>query len=58
MEALAAHSTQVSVWQGAEGALAYALSNGIAQPLPPAEFYLLARGDGDGADADLFGGLA
>ncbi len=58
VEALAAHSTQVSVWQGAEGALAYALSNGIAQPLPPAEFYLLARGDGDGADADLFGGLA
>jgi N-acetyl-1-D-myo-inositol-2-amino-2-deoxy-alpha-D-glucopyranoside deacetylase len=45
------------VWQGAEGAQAYALSNGIAQPLPPAEFYLLGRGDGDGAGADLFGGL-
>ena len=56
--ALAAHSTQVSVWQGADGAQAYALSNGIAQPLPPAECYVLARGDGDGADADLFGGLA
>ncbi len=58
VEALAAHSTQVSVWQGGEGAQAYALSNGIAQPLPPAEFYLLARGDGAGAEADLFGGLA
>ena len=57
LEALAAHSTQVSVWQGAEGAQAYALSNGIAQPLPPAEFYLLGRGDGDGAGTDLFGGL-
>jgi len=57
VEALAAHSTQVSVWQGADGAQAYALSNGIAQPLPPAEFYLLGRGDGDGAGTDLFGGL-
>lgn len=58
VEALAAHSTQVSVWQGADGAQAYALSNGIAQPLTPAECYVLARGDGGGAGADLFGGLA
>ncbi len=58
LRALAAHSTQVSVWQGADGACAYALSNGIAQPLPPTEFYLLGQGDGTGADTDLFGGLA
>jgi N-acetyl-1-D-myo-inositol-2-amino-2-deoxy-alpha-D-glucopyranoside deacetylase len=45
------------VWQGTDGALAYALSNGIAQPLPPAEFYLLGAGDGTGAGTDLFGGL-
>jgi N-acetyl-1-D-myo-inositol-2-amino-2-deoxy-alpha-D-glucopyranoside deacetylase len=57
LAALAAHSTQVSVWQGAGGAQAYALSNGVAQPLPPAEFYLLGRGEGDGAGSDLFGGL-
>jgi N-acetyl-1-D-myo-inositol-2-amino-2-deoxy-alpha-D-glucopyranoside deacetylase len=57
VEALAAHSTQVSVWQGPDGAQAYALSNGIAQPLPPAEYYLLGRGAGDGAATDLFGGL-
>lgn len=58
LRALTAHSTQVSVWQGAEGACAYALSNGLAQPLPPAEFYLLGQGDGAGADTDLFGGLS
>ncbi len=46
------------MWQGADGAGAYALSNGIAQPLPPTEFYLLGQGDGTGADTDLFGGLA
>jgi len=57
LQALAAHSTQISVWQGADGAHAYALSNGIAQPIPPAEFYVLARGSADGAATDLFGGL-
>jgi N-acetyl-1-D-myo-inositol-2-amino-2-deoxy-alpha-D-glucopyranoside deacetylase len=58
LRALDAHSTQVTVWQGADGACAYALSNGLAQPLPPKEFYILGRGDGTGADTDLFGGLA
>lgn len=58
MRALAAHPTQITVWHGGEGERAYALSNGIAQPLPPAEFYLLGRGPGDGAAEDLFGGLA
>jgi N-acetyl-1-D-myo-inositol-2-amino-2-deoxy-alpha-D-glucopyranoside deacetylase len=57
LRALRAHSTQISVWQSGAGALCYALSNGIAQPVPPAEFYVLATGDPVGADADLFGGL-
>jgi N-acetyl-1-D-myo-inositol-2-amino-2-deoxy-alpha-D-glucopyranoside deacetylase len=58
LRALAAHPTQISVWQGGDGERAYALSNGIAQPIPPAEFYLLGRGSGEGAEDDLFGGLA
>jgi N-acetyl-1-D-myo-inositol-2-amino-2-deoxy-alpha-D-glucopyranoside deacetylase len=57
LRALQAHATQVSVWQAVEGAHSYALSNGIAQPVPAAEFYVLARGAADGADTDLFGGL-
>jgi len=58
LRALAAHPTQISVWQGGEGERAYALSNGIAQPIPAAEFYVLGHGSGDGAAEDLFGGLA
>jgi N-acetyl-1-D-myo-inositol-2-amino-2-deoxy-alpha-D-glucopyranoside deacetylase len=58
MRAMAAHQTQITVWHGGEGERAYALSNGIAQPIPPAEFYLLGRGSGEGAETDLFGGLA
>jgi len=58
VRALRAHSTQVSVWQSADGSVhCYALSNRVAQPLPAAEFYVLAEGDPDGAAADLFGGL-
>ncbi|MPZ79488.1 MAG: N-acetyl-1-D-myo-inositol-2-amino-2-deoxy-alpha-D-glucopyranoside deacetylase [Actinophytocola sp.] len=57
LRALRAHTTQVSVWQSAEGATCYALSNGIAQPIPAAEFYVLAGGDPAGAGTDLFGGL-
>lgn len=58
MRAMAAHQTQITVWHGGDGERAYALSNGIAQPIPTAEFYLLGRGDGEGAGTDLFGGLA
>jgi N-acetyl-1-D-myo-inositol-2-amino-2-deoxy-alpha-D-glucopyranoside deacetylase len=58
MRAMAAHPTQITVWHGGDGERAYALSNGIAQPIPPAEFYLLGRGNGEGAETDLFGGLA
>ncbi|MFL6125874.1 N-acetyl-1-D-myo-inositol-2-amino-2-deoxy-alpha-D-glucopyranoside deacetylase [Actinophytocola sp.] len=58
MRAMAAHSTQITVWHGGDGERAYALSNGIAQPIPPAEYYVLGRGPGEGAETDLFGGLA
>lgn len=57
LRALAAHPTQITVWHGGDGEQAYALSNGIAQPIPPAEFYMLGRGSGEGASTDLFGGL-
>ncbi|MGH3878677.1 MAG: N-acetyl-1-D-myo-inositol-2-amino-2-deoxy-alpha-D-glucopyranoside deacetylase [Actinophytocola sp.] len=57
LRALRAHATQVSVWQAADGAHCYALSNGIAQPIPAAEFYVLAQGEPTGSDTDLFGGL-
>ncbi|HEY7594934.1 MAG TPA: N-acetyl-1-D-myo-inositol-2-amino-2-deoxy-alpha-D-glucopyranoside deacetylase [Actinophytocola sp.] len=57
LRALRAHTTQVSVWQSGDGALCYALTNGIAQPIPAAEFYVLAAGDPAGAEADLFGGM-
>ncbi len=56
LRALRAHSTQVSVWQDGARA-AYALSNGIAQPVVQAEYYVLARGSAEGAADDLFGGL-
>jgi N-acetyl-1-D-myo-inositol-2-amino-2-deoxy-alpha-D-glucopyranoside deacetylase len=57
LSAMRAHATQVSVWQSAEGVAAYALSNGVAQPVVGAEYYVLARGAADGASTDLFGGL-
>jgi N-acetyl-1-D-myo-inositol-2-amino-2-deoxy-alpha-D-glucopyranoside deacetylase len=57
LAALRAHGTQISVWQSAAGERCYALSNGIAQPVVPAEYYVLARGNADGVSSDLFGGL-
>jgi N-acetyl-1-D-myo-inositol-2-amino-2-deoxy-alpha-D-glucopyranoside deacetylase len=61
LRALAAHATQISVWQSAGGAHCYALSNGIAQPIPATEYYILAAGEQTGAEAgaaaDLFGGM-
>lgn len=54
--ALRAHVTQVSVWSGA-GATAYALSNGIAQPVLPVEEYMLLDGVGTDGEKDLFAGL-
>jgi len=57
LRALRAHSTQVSVWQDGTGGASYALSNGIAQPVVQAEYYVLASGPAQDAGADLFGGL-
>lgn len=57
LRAMRAHATQVSVWHSGEGMAAYALSNGIAQPVVGTEYYVLATGTADGASADLFGGL-
>ncbi|MFB9907316.1 N-acetyl-1-D-myo-inositol-2-amino-2-deoxy-alpha-D-glucopyranoside deacetylase [Allokutzneria oryzae] len=53
--ALRAHATQVQVWQGSDGTAAYALSNGIAQPMATTEYYVLAKGSAEGAESDLFG---
>lgn len=50
--ALAAHETQVAV-----GPDCFALSNDIAQPVPAAEYFVLAHGHSEGAETDLFGGL-
>lgn len=55
--ALRAHRTQVSVPARYTGQPYYALSNEIAQPVPAAEYFVLAGGAPDGAGADLFGGL-
>jgi N-acetyl-1-D-myo-inositol-2-amino-2-deoxy-alpha-D-glucopyranoside deacetylase len=57
LRALRAHATQVGVWTDDEGHSGYALSNGIAQPVLPAEHYVLASGPAAGAATDLFGGL-
>ncbi len=51
--ALRAHETQVSVPAPDH----FALSNSIAQPLTPNEYFVLVHGPGEGAEADLFGGL-
>ena len=57
LRALRAHQTQIEVWQDDSGWSCYALSNGIAQPIVDSEYYILAGGSPDGAEADLFGGL-
>ncbi|MBB4688523.1 N-acetyl-1-D-myo-inositol-2-amino-2-deoxy-alpha-D-glucopyranoside deacetylase [Amycolatopsis jiangsuensis] len=55
LAALRAHETQLTVDDRA--VVHFALTNGIAQPLPRHEHFVLARGDADGAGTDLFGGL-
>jgi N-acetyl-1-D-myo-inositol-2-amino-2-deoxy-alpha-D-glucopyranoside deacetylase len=61
ISALRAHGTQVKVWldqwHNGDGVAAYALSNGVAQPIVSTEHYVLATGDPGGCQADLFGGL-
>ena len=57
LTALRAHATQVAVWEGAE--VAFAMSNGVAQPLLDVEEFALLAGEPDGPDAvDLFAGVA
>ncbi|MFD8494433.1 N-acetyl-1-D-myo-inositol-2-amino-2-deoxy-alpha-D-glucopyranoside deacetylase [Amycolatopsis sp. NPDC059657] len=51
--ALRAHETQVTVVHDG----CFALSNDIAQPIPPHEYFVLASGSPEGAESDLFGGL-
>jgi N-acetyl-1-D-myo-inositol-2-amino-2-deoxy-alpha-D-glucopyranoside deacetylase len=53
LAALAAHATQVQVHPPD----CFALSNGIGQPVPETEFFVLAHGPAEGARTDLFGGL-
>jgi N-acetyl-1-D-myo-inositol-2-amino-2-deoxy-alpha-D-glucopyranoside deacetylase len=55
--ALAAHATQVALWEGPP--VAYAMSNGVAQPLRDVEEFVLLAGEpvAPGAD-DLFAGIA
>ncbi len=61
IRALRAHRTQVELWldewDNGAGVGAYALSNGVAQPLSGTEHYVLATGDPQGSERDLFGGL-
>ena len=54
LRAMRAHATQVSVWEDR----AYALSNLVAQPVLPHEYFRLASGQAAGAETDLFAGLA
>jgi N-acetyl-1-D-myo-inositol-2-amino-2-deoxy-alpha-D-glucopyranoside deacetylase len=56
LRALRAHATQISVWESGERAV-YALSNGVAAPVLPNEYFVLASGDPTGAADDLFGDL-
>ena len=56
LSALRAHRTQVALWEGPP--VAYAMSNGVAQPLLDVEEFTLLAGEPDarGAD-DLFAGV-
>ncbi len=53
--ALRAHETQLTVAE--DGVTHFALTNGVAQPIPPRDYYVLAYGPAEGASGDLFGGL-
>jgi N-acetyl-1-D-myo-inositol-2-amino-2-deoxy-alpha-D-glucopyranoside deacetylase len=59
LAALAAHATQVALWEGPGGITAYAMSNGVAQPLLDVEQFVLLAGEpvAPGTD-DLFAGVA
>ncbi|MFR9801749.1 N-acetyl-1-D-myo-inositol-2-amino-2-deoxy-alpha-D-glucopyranoside deacetylase [Pseudonocardia sp. RS010] len=64
--AMRAHATQIAVWEhadgargaaGAAGTVAFAMSNGVAQPLIDVEEYAMASGAGPTPTDDLFAGL-
>jgi len=57
--ALRAHATQVALWAAPGKATAFAMSNGVAQPLLDVEEFVLLAGEPAGSDAvDLFAGVA
>ena len=55
LAALRAHETQLTVVEG--GIAHFALTNDIAQPIAPHDYYVLVHGPAEGASDDLFGGL-
>ena len=56
--AMRAHATQISVWEDrADGTVAYAMSNGVAQPLADVEEFVL-HGHADATETDLFDGVS
>ncbi|MFD9895003.1 N-acetyl-1-D-myo-inositol-2-amino-2-deoxy-alpha-D-glucopyranoside deacetylase [Amycolatopsis sp. NPDC059027] len=55
LSALRAHETQLTV--AGDATVHFALTNDIAQPIPPHEYFVLAKGPADGAETDLFGKL-
>ncbi|WP_410670410.1 N-acetyl-1-D-myo-inositol-2-amino-2-deoxy-alpha-D-glucopyranoside deacetylase [Amycolatopsis sp. cmx-4-68] len=55
LAALRAHATQLAVVDG--DVPYFALTNEIAQPILPRDFFVLAHGPAGGAADDLFGGL-
>jgi N-acetyl-1-D-myo-inositol-2-amino-2-deoxy-alpha-D-glucopyranoside deacetylase len=55
LTALRAHTTQVALWEGP--VVAYAMRNGVAQPLLDVEEFVLLAGE-PAADGDLFAGVA
>jgi N-acetyl-1-D-myo-inositol-2-amino-2-deoxy-alpha-D-glucopyranoside deacetylase len=61
LAALAAHATQVALWEGSgrEGRVtAFAMSNGVAQPLLDVEEFVLLHGEPTVGADDLFAGVA
>ncbi|MHA6796582.1 N-acetyl-1-D-myo-inositol-2-amino-2-deoxy-alpha-D-glucopyranoside deacetylase [Pseudonocardia bannensis] len=56
--AMRAHATQIAVWEdpARPGRVAYAMSNGVAQPLLDVEEFVLAGGAA-GPETDLFTGI-
>jgi len=58
LAAMRAHATQVSVWEDGAGRRAYALSNGLANPVATVEHYTLAGGrvGPEQVRTDVFGG--